>query len=211
MKRGKKVIIAFEGPAGAGKTFLLSHLEQVYGWLVQPKISRLTGRAPGAPEAIFGSLMHDTEKIVDALMRPSRFLAIDRFYLSQRVYGKLRGSIEDRQLKTASSSLTRFLTGIVKELESRGSRDVHLPVLGFVVLLPSVEVLTRQREQSGREYPWKPEEELEAYKLVLSEMGESYPILRLDEANFSKMIGATSRFRLKLFGSTREAGERGKR
>lgn len=171
-------IVAYEGPAGSGKGFHLSKLQQLpnFGgredvtFIPRPSLPRDLGPQLGA----WSSSFLEYQAICAAVMMPERTFYVDRFVLSRWVYKAFEdgGQIDANLEYHVEMSWEQLGTvAVVEAMRRIGRTQVWTrPEATIFVLLPSLERLVANRRkawaESGRQYPFNPASELKMYREV---------------------------------------------
>lgn len=162
-------IFILEGPSGSGKTTFMKTLRNMGKLqLVELPVEVPRPRAyEFEDKGIRLSSLKDMLHIWSALTTETQLpLGIDRGFLSQQVYGVIRGSLGlasdfpslSSQQTTASGTrfhIRKLMNWILEDLEDRGGPAQLLPDFHFVFYLPSPEIIQdRRNHATGREYPY---------------------------------------------------------
>lgn len=169
-------IVAYEGPAGSGKGFHLSKLQQLpnFGgredvtFIPRPTLPRNLGPQLGAWSSSYLEYM----AICAATMMPERTFYVDRFVLSRWVYKAFEENDQvDPQLeRKVRASWNEMCELALCEAHRRIGVVLRRPAEATIrVLMPSLEQLCANRRvgmESGRSYPFSPCQELDLYRQV---------------------------------------------
>jgi hypothetical protein len=167
-------LLVVEGPAGSGKTTLIR--EMLYAGVGQtPEIPFTIPRPRTYEGKVHLSMVKDHLSSYYALnyLNSERAVILDRWLISQLVYGSLRGETFIEQ-STVSQIIDYGIDNLelaYRELQVRLGKPypkaerLKLDVC-FLMLLPSVEDLAMRRFTAKREFPYLEEEELTAYQMV---------------------------------------------
>lgn len=198
MKKSTLNILVIEGCQGAGKTTLGAELMvakkvlPVYpliNTLERPKQFEHKDNGAGL------SLVTDLTWLLSAIQKyhynetPIPFL-IDRFFVSQWVYGQLRertGGFPVTGLLKQSLSYSNRLIGLLSleyfrrlNIKTRPHVIENINII-YLFLIPSVITLEERREYSGQTYAYSAIEEIQIYfkaEQVVGDMG--FPVISLD-------------------------------
>lgn len=169
------MIVAFEGPAGAGKDYALAQME---GGI---KIERPTNLPRNMkPEmGAWTSSVFDYQAIAASVMFPHANVYVNRFLLSRFIYqaieqGKdtLTREFEANVLKT----YTNLLNTACDEADTRLDlvRAQYREQVTINVIIPDLETLVARRKKSsevtGRRYPFSPQLERSLYLQAVERM-----------------------------------------
>lgn len=166
-----KTLYIVEGPSGSGKSTFLKTLEGM-GKL---SIARTPVEIP-RPRAyehedngVSLSSFKDMAHLWAALMNPATFVAMDRGFISQLVYGAIRkNEIRIKGVDRLRYHISSFIYFLSEDLRLRGS-DLVVPSVEFVFFLPPAHVIEdRRRHSSIHDYVYPVEKELELYRQALS-------------------------------------------
>lgn len=182
-------ILVIEGPAGAGKSYLIDKVPDV---LSSFKVELPPNIRIDRPRAYEGETGVGLSAVKDVLnlawgMSVSEKLngsigVIDRCVLSQWVYGLIRSSGLPILHEHRLSKILRSTIASASELSSSfWVRDLPVPYpaserrstkIAFLILLPSQELLIQNREKVGEvfmrsRYPYDFDKEIQCYRAVL--------------------------------------------
>ncbi len=160
-----KTLIFIEGPSGCGKTFLTKMLELVGGSEVIR--SSLNKRRFEKSEAAEKSMANDYLKLTKAFNSPASLVFVERFMVSQFVYGAIRQGLKDQLMPGDISTLTHNLirTAYSEHLWRHNLSLEHNPVqYAWIFLVPRPEVLKERRKWGSKGYPHDLEIERRLYK-----------------------------------------------
>jgi hypothetical protein len=176
--KADKHIVAVEGPAGSGKSYLASRLLREFRNVLAPTMPEFNRpRSYSGDWGIQLSQLKDYRSLL-AMASPDDWQAttlIDRFVMSQAVYGEIRrGWSADRPdtptignwmqtLRHAFSMLRAIeLDHVARSLAplARPELQYHLH---YVVMLPNYDFLEELRDQGGKTYPYPAKTEVALY------------------------------------------------
>lgn len=205
-------LLAIEGVQGAGKS-TLGHLLAERGVADYPELISLIKRPRqfeqkdgGAGLSLMTDLMWFTSAVSVASFAPNDIpIILDRFILSQWVYGSLRGIKGFGEIKILRNILANFTHGwcwtIIHDILQRTiGQQNRMPIdnvnLVYLLLLPSRDLVKERRRLSGSGYTWSALQELFQYHMaveVLQEQGIQYIVLNGTEKieEVEKIINAT--------------------
>lgn len=161
-----KYFFIVEGPAGAGKTKLTQTLEEQFSLTVIR--SSLGARQFEAMDASVKSSTNDYGKLIAALGSVDSIVLVERLYLSQVVYGSLRGqSISKTGL---DKELARQIRRAAEDLNWRSGKTLYVgPVfVNWILLMPEPTEIDRRRRGANRQFPWTSQQEYDAYRSAAS-------------------------------------------
>lgn len=181
-----KTLLIIEGPAGCGKTTLTTGIEG--GSTIPVVRSSLGKRTIDSAEAIIRSSINDYTKLISALSIPQPLVVIERFMISQLVYGGLRNpGLRLPSSEYISSVLVDAVQSARHDLRIRGAESEGIQVpsasLRFLFIIPTVAQLTDRRRSGGKEYPWPAELELSKYHEVYTRLSFPKRKFRLDQTD----------------------------
>lgn len=166
------MIIAFEGPSGAGKDYkkevlLKARGSQLVHTITRQKMGRVVDIAAGA----YMSSADDYAALAAATMDGTRDVIIDRFMLSRPVYWAIQfnsGFLEADWYYRVRSSLDNMRRMAVDEAYNRVPEGVIFlqPDIEIIIILPTIGQLEYQRTLSGKNYPFDATQELALYSQI---------------------------------------------
>lgn len=167
-------LFVMEGPAGSGKSTMIQKLLGCFPALLRPVTPLAQMDRPRnyvGDEGLLLSQLKDyqtTLNLVGMEMGSSGLIA-DRWYLSQLIYGALRqgkGGPEPDKLHQGLLGAARAVHQADREYWSRYPCEVEVDAryrIHLMLLLPSLGMLTEQREGVNRDFPFKAAREQKAY------------------------------------------------
>lgn len=189
-------LLAIEGVQGAGKSTLGLQLttENIasYGTLISPiKRPRMFNQDDGgAGLSLMTDIMWFSSAVVTAMLAPcTQPVILDRFILSQWVYGSLRGDNSFVHIDILTSMLNLFINnlfnsipkGILERTVTKRAWTIQEINLVYLLLLPDVSEISRRRSlEPYRKFTYTVEQELLYYSKtisVLNDMGISNIVL----------------------------------
>lgn len=166
-------IVIIEGPAGSGKSTLCQTLSQeIDSTIIQRSMQSRD------PERLTGALLswrNDLLKFQEALVIGSGKLAIiDRLCISQWVYGNIRNPTHRDHSAPQGMHPSRVWTEfevLAHHLWEDANRRLYWsaleplpqPRICLIVLLPVPAQLSKQRRETGRDFPYDAHRELRYY------------------------------------------------
>ena len=163
-------VIILEGPAGSGKSTLAHKLEVEEGFKIfendfpRPRIYRgLEGR-------LLASLK-DLDQAM-AIQTTQQDLVIDRYLISQLVYGELTADLAQPLAAVGRQNyrellLRHWLTMMVSlqvwNQHFSGAVGVTVPHLTWCFLIPTPPEIARRRNKTSKEYPYQIYDEYQTY------------------------------------------------
>ncbi len=170
-------IFVLEGPAGSGKSTLI---KSITGWAPISRLSISSNRRKyeGASGIEFSQLK-DYAANLDicnhVLKGPFKTFVIDRWTMSQIVYGALRrkqvGLTYDEIYRALALAMLNFSNQFRETLVRYGLDPVCYdfePTVHFIVLLPSLPLLLFNRRNTSQEYPYDAASELSYYQQLVA-------------------------------------------
>lgn len=205
MRNHNIILFVVEGPAGAGKSRLIRDLSDLW----QPVLHPATLPRPRSYEGEEGiklSQMKDAlASIAVAYEEPNVPLVLDRWMISQWVYGTIRSG-ETYLSATQGSSLIRLgVQRLISEVEERFSRTYRTKQclvsvsLNFYLMLPAAHLLKSNRRLTQKEYPFPPDQEIDLYKQAfqyLLMLGHKATLLNYGTQEAMTQLAETTRPRL---------------
>jgi hypothetical protein len=168
----RRAILVVEGPAGSGKSTIIDLLDSV-GFYPLHKTSKNVRDYQELGDAALMSQIKDIKNFARAIqLTPDEIPVMDRFILSQQVYGAIRRAdnrlASPHQLITHIHEMSDLLLSdyLMRQGVHIGKAHVSPVEVYFLVLLPSVARLNYQRGTSGKEYPFSAKREIELYKKI---------------------------------------------
>lgn len=175
MRNHNIILNVLEGPAGSGKSTLIQKIDL---WSPVPQITQLPRpRSYDGIEGIRLSQLKDAASVISiAYQEPNIPLVLDRWLISQWVYGTMRQGQTDLDPRVGLALIENGISRIILEVEDRLTRSFQVgkPVIvtvspTFIILIPSVLRLKMNRAQVNetgklREYPFDPEQEIRLYQ-----------------------------------------------
>lgn len=156
-----KIITVVEGAAGSGKSFYITRLLEKdrgseRGFIKSAYATISKSRFDFSSEAPGNSLISDTQKIIQALTHPSPQVFVDRLYLSQLVYQRIRDfgrSCLDQpfmkpEVRVALVGLDSFIKTIANQLSVRGMPGLSNVQVQLIIIAPTWKVLQERRASS---------------------------------------------------------------
>lgn len=165
-------LFVMEGPAGSGKSFQISINNDL--WTEVPRVATLPRpRSYDGLEGIMLSQLKDMQtSTVLAYQDPSKTYVVDRWLLSQLVYGSIRqnrglhsGYVFELIKSGIQNIACAFEEKMIRSRDIQPSFKLNI-VVDFLILLPTVELLTMQRSGGKKEYPYDPETEIKMYRTM---------------------------------------------
>lgn len=170
-------LLAIEGVQGSGKSTLgvqLSHWDIAsYVPLISPikRPKMFDQKDGGAGLSLMTDIIWFSSAVKTAILEPNpQPTILDRFILSQWVYGTLRGSsgfdypdILEGMLSSFSEWGTVITTDILRRNFSLKVQRINSINLVYLLLLPSTALVNSRRATSLRKFKYKPEQELKLY------------------------------------------------
>lgn len=170
-------VLVLEGPAGSGKSFIGKRLEELkLGTYVKPPFDFHLDRPRGYEEGATGILRSEMKDFMALLsiiaagrLDFGKFLIVDRFMVSQWVYGSIRAKMPPRELemmKLLGSTFDMIETSLANyHARSIGvdSRPTEVFKFLFLFCLPSIDVISSYRLQTDKKYPFPIDVELSNY------------------------------------------------
>jgi len=178
-------ILALEGVQGGGKTTIATLLEHHNTAWSPPLISSLDrprqmqGIDGGAGLSLLTDLLWFTSAVKNAsYFKASTPILIDRFIISQWVYGTLRSSYPPlpEVLAKMIRDFTQHLMPVLQNAYLRRTAGEETPPffnyngkinLVYIFVLPSLDAILRRREFSGKQYAYSATEELILYRKAI--------------------------------------------
>lgn len=165
----EKKIIIVEGPAGSGKSTLISSwTDRIHQ---DPKLEKDPPRDYGETSAL-KSMMKDHFALMKAFdYKGDRPVVIDRCFFSQYVYESIRSGRETQYLYTVEAFMNA-IRDMSFEYAVRSFQPVQRVSVDFVWVTPkSYDQLLQFRIVRGKEYPFPVAEEFLRYKSLYQLVG----------------------------------------
>lgn len=189
----KKIAVVLEGPAGAGKSSLISQAFEKFGNLVTDPDTLLIPQLPrprsyeGPEGAILAQLKDYRVPLALARLSEDQILLVDRYLLSTIAYDKLRGVRNQCTFWSLYAAAIASYPYITREQRLRstdlepGKTDV---AIYYVILTPTIAQLEMNRSRAKKVYPFDPLDELMLYQdLALEFEGGRVSCLHIDRKN----------------------------
>lgn len=186
-------LVIIEGPAGSGKSTLISEIEaKKLGQLVPSY--RESGLLPRPGRSFDGIQGVQISQLKDAFTvmqiaellrsngKTNKPLVIDRWLISQLVYDNIRHNRTSVNFHTVKGLLnTHFLQFPLIMLEyfyRNGEPEIWMTDLlseitfDFLIIMPTPDVLLARRQWAGKEYPYSVLTELDWYQAIAKSLWE---------------------------------------
>lgn len=182
-----KIVVALEGPAGAGKSTLINSLHD-RGLMMSGEILKDSLSLPVIPrprdyqglEGINLALLKDQiSALAVANYRGTIPLVLDRYYISAWIYNSIRAGYRSQSLHRAIkqalflayNELVDTSTNLRNRMELTWANPQDV-MLHYVFLLPELQLLYKNRQEAGRPFPYMATQELEVYLEAVADFME---------------------------------------
>lgn len=165
------MIIAFEGPSGAGKDYHKEQYLKIHSnihTITRQKMGRMVDMSAGA----YLSSADDYAAVAAATMDQTRDVVVDRLLLSRPVYWAIQfncGELHKDWYFQVRASLDNMRSMAISEAYNRCVSDEVIflqPDIEMFIILPTLERLEYQRTLSGKRYPFDAAQELRLYSQI---------------------------------------------
>jgi hypothetical protein len=166
-------LIVVEGPAGTGKTTLITQVEEK-GWALRPSrfVTFDRPREYTGLDGISLAYLRDISTTFGMFLNKHHgqcTTIADRWLMSQYVYESIRqrgGETSYTLARTLISTAVNNLQQLWREWRFRGAadtaHDLHLRI-HFLVMIPTLEQLLLTRSSAKREFPYDPQLEITTF------------------------------------------------
>lgn len=204
MNKQNLTLFIVEGPAGSGKSYQIKSNSDL--WKEVPRVAELPRpRSYDGLEGIMLSHLKDTQTAVSLAYQDwNQVHVVDRWVLSQLVYGALRGKfrIHSGLVYALIQSGIQNIAAAVEERMIRSHQvpgptrlDLHLE---FLILLPEPDSLIQQRVEGKKEYPYSARDEISMYRMLADILHSQDIAVHSFTFNTENRMKMNDRFRLHL-------------